>query len=460
MKKKIIEFGRNLNRSQYILLTVNAVLIFAFILVSCAAKKEREPLYSQQAAFRWDRSAEDYAQVSMFASPERNLQKEDIEGIRNSIMAALAKESFEKREKGARLWIDAYSGECEVEVRKDWNTLTATAVGVGNDFFLFHPMEFLSGNGISSEDENPNRMILDENIAWALFGSNDIVGMQVWMGDEVFTVAGVVAVEEDELSRLAYGNQNRIYMLYDKLHQRKENAKITCYEAVLPNPITNYAYYTVRSACGLEDESEESMQIDQQENVLNFDSCEVVENSNRFEGIPLFSKRKNMKLEAMRTNSISYPYWENVARIVEGRQYRLLVARCLLLIVPILSLIVLVCYYWSHRSWSLRGIVLGKIEQMVEAKKEERDRQMEEQKEAADMEPEEHILEDAASEENAMEDAEPEEEDLESGETAESVEGFQDQEDMDSEESVQHREDPEWQEEDFLDVIEINPEDK
>ncbi|MDE5777307.1 MAG: ABC transporter permease [Lachnospiraceae bacterium] len=390
MKKLITSLGSRLNKKRYILLFVNVLMVLAFIFITCISGKGVSSLYSQQAAQRWDKDKENYAQVSVFASPEKNLQKEDIETIRNSIMSELAKESFEQRKSGARLWIDAYSGECETQVRKDWTTLTVTAVGVGNDFFLFHTMDFLSGSGLTPEDENTNRVVLDENLAWALFGSNDIAGMQVWMDDEIFTVAGVVAVEEDELSQLAYGSKNRMYLFYDKLKQHEDKVKITCYEAVMPNPITNYAYYTLRTACGLDDESDEGMQADNEENPLNFDSMEVIENSNRFEPVALFSKRKNMKLDSMRTNSVSYPYWENIARVIEKQQYGFLVVRIWLLIVPVLSVIGLLYYYWKNRSWTLRGIIVGKISQMIENRREERARQLDEQKKAAeDMEEQE-----------------------------------------------------------------------
>lgn len=382
MKKLITSLGRRLNKKQYILLFANVLMVSAFIFITCISRKDVSSIYSQQAAQHWDKDKENYAQVSVFASPERNLQKEDIETIRNSIMSELAKESFELRKSGARLWIDAYSGECETQIRKDWTTLTVTAVGVGNDFFLFHPMDFLSGSGLTSEDENINRIVLDENLAWALFGSNDIIGMQVWLENEIFTVAGVVAVEDDEMSRLAYGSKNRIYMFYDKLKQHQDKAKITCYEAVMPNPISNYAYYTLRTACGLDGESEDGMQDDKEENPLNFDSMEVIENTNRFEPAVLFSKRKNMKLDSMRTNSISYPYWENAVRVIEKKQYQFLVLRIWLLIVPVLSVIGLIYHYWKNRSWTLRGIIAGKISQMIENRREERARQMAELKKA------------------------------------------------------------------------------
>ena len=72
-----------------------------------------------------------------------------------------------------------------------------------------------------------------------------------------YVVAGVVAVDEDELYKTAYGTGNRMYMMYETLKEQHEELKVTCYEAVMPNPISNYAFYALKSACG-QNEMEET----------------------------------------------------------------------------------------------------------------------------------------------------------------------------------------------------------
>ncbi len=356
----------NLNRKQCILLGINGMLLVAFLIVTVMAHKEITPLYSQQAAERWAFKGESYAQVSAFFSPDRNVQTDEVKGMRNSLLQKLSEDSYYDREASGRVLIDAYSGECEAQIRKDGNTLSVTAVGVGNDFFQFHPIPLLSGGYISGEDLNHDRVILDENLAWAMFGSNDIVGMQLWMGDNVYVVAGVTAVDEDSLYKTAYGTGNRIYMTYETLKAQQEGLKVTCYEAVMPNPISNYAFYALKSACGQEEAEDAEALKDAEKNPLNFDSCEVIENSNRFESIKLLENLAGSKYKSMKTNSIGYPFWENIARVIVDRQICLLIIRYMLLLFPVICMVVWLYRLWKSRTFTVGGLIVAAFDGIQE----------------------------------------------------------------------------------------------
>lgn len=385
MKIDISRMKLNMSKKKLVLLGVNIILAVAFIVLSIFAKNGAGALYSQQEARRWEDEKNSYAQVSAFASPGRNLQEEDVTSIRSAVMETLSKDSLNESNGASRVWIDAYSGECSAEFRKDNNTLSVTAVGVGGDFFQFHPIPLLSGSYISEEDLNQDRIVVDENFAWAMFGSNDIVGMQLWMGNSIYTIAGVTAVDEDSLYRTAYGDSNRVYMSYSQLKQQQENLMITCYEAVMPNPISNYAYYTLRTACGIEEEEEETIQ--KTENPLDFEDIQVIENSNRFDTVKLLEGLKNRKLQVMRPNSVGYPVWENLARVEVQRQQNLLVLRFLVLICPFVCLVLWLYGLWRRRTWTLKSICGNVIERIREKQEPEEDISQDEE-EAADIEEE------------------------------------------------------------------------
>ena len=350
----------NRNPKQWILLGINGILLLAYLFVTIAAHQKADLLYSQNTASRWENEGESYAQVSAFFSPERNVQLDEVKGIRNSLMKKLSDDSYYNEDSSGRVLIDAYSGECETEVWRESNTLSVTAVGVGNDFFQFHPIPLLTGSYISSEDINHDRVVLDENLAWAMFGSNDVVGMQIWMGNNIYVVAGVVDVDEDSLYKTAYGTGNRIYMNYETLKAQKEELKVTCYEAVMPNPISNYAFYALKSACG-QDEIDNSETMKDEKNPLNFDNCEIIENSNRFKSMSLFSNFKTNKYKSMRTNSVEYPFWENVARVITDWEIRMLYIRCLLLVVPLLSAIVVMYKLWKYLTLAVKRLAVSDI---------------------------------------------------------------------------------------------------
>lgn len=372
MKKVTIK----LNRKQLILLFANIILVIGYLLVTFFAKNAVKDLYSQQEASRWEIKKKPYAQVSAFISKEMDMQEEGISGVRSSLMEKLSKDSYNDAEQNARVWIDAYSGECDTFVRKDTNTLNVTAVGVGGEFFQFHPMSLRSGSYISEGDANHDRILIDEGLAWALFGSNDVVGMQVWMGNTIYMVAGVVDTDEDDLSKMTYGSSNRMYMYYDELKKQAPELKVTCYEAVLPNPITNYAFYALREAFGIQDISEDVAK--NEENPLCFDDVEVLENSNRYEIMPLLKKAKYLKLRGVRTNSVAYPFWENVAGVKEEEQIYYLIARLLLLVFPILSLVWMIWHLWKKRTWRMKTLVMRLIEKLQDKMEEKREKKIKE----------------------------------------------------------------------------------
>lgn len=460
---------RHLNRKQCILILINGILMIAFLLLTFFSRNAVKGLYSQQEAERWESKKNSYAQVSAFASPERNMQENEIKVVRSSIMETLTADSLNEAKDDARIWIDAYSGECKAEIRKDRNTISVTAVGIGNDFFQFHPLKLLSGGYIAGSDLNHDRVVVDEGTAWTLFGSNDIVGMQIWMGNTPFVIAGVVAMEEDTLSKTAYGNVNRIYMSYNALKRQQEGLKITCYEAVMPNPISNYAYYATRKAFGLDEETGEEETQSQEKNPMNFENCEVIENTNRYDSISLLSKVKNLKLQSMRTNSIGYPYWENVARVIENQQIWYLIIRMILLVFPCICLICWVYSLWKHRSWTVKGILFGIIERIAEKRARSQELEiesekagktelgeMEEETEEPEVELEEGEIEESEAESDETEGLETELEEeieepeagLEEVETEEPETGLEEVETEEAEEVGEETEDSEtWSEE-------------
>lgn len=81
---------------------------------------------------------------------------------------------------GGSLYTDAYSGRTSLSVSgKSPGSVTVTAVGAGGNYFLFHPLTLLSGGYISDEDYMADRVVLDAQTAFNLFGSSDVAGMEV-----------------------------------------------------------------------------------------------------------------------------------------------------------------------------------------------------------------------------------------------------------------------------------------
>jgi hypothetical protein len=126
-----------------------------------------------------------------------------------------------------------------------------------------------------------------------------------------------------------------------------ENAPITCYEAVMPNPIPNYAYNALAEACDVTEMTDSEKE--QLRSTLFFGDTEVLENTNRFSIPSLYKYVKSKKYMTMRTDSISYPYWENIARFEVERASRLFIFCCILLLLPAATVIGTIIWLYTKR---------------------------------------------------------------------------------------------------------------
>ncbi len=286
-------------------------------------------LYSEQAGARWKGGEDSFAEASVFFSEYENIGMSDITDYRNTINQKLYDDAYmEKGEKSA--WIDAFSGEEEIEIGKDDSTLKVRAFFVGGHFFDIHPIPLKGGSYFDKDDKFS--VVLDDYTAWSLFGSSDIEGLEVTINGRLFRVAGVVEKSEDEIYSEAYGNYNAIYVPYEAFLTGKSAGEeqdkdadtfttqdpqsflppVTCYSIVAVEPITDYVLSLLSSATGME----ETLQTKDEEkgSSESFGSREIVSNTHRFETLNLYRSMGKDRYIMMKTNPIQYPYWENVAR--------------------------------------------------------------------------------------------------------------------------------------------------
>ena len=339
------------NKVAIITLAVINFVVCCIILDSIYVNHNRAQLrFDQQAAERWSGDETDYAEVSLFTTDDDSLSSSDIKEMESIIYKKLREDADMDTSSENRMWIDAYSGHLLDEVRKDSTSIKVNVYTVGGDFFQVHPIPLKSGSYIDMESSDFNQIVLDENVAWNLFGSSDIVGMKVWIGDSVFTITGVLEVSEKKNDIQAYGEYDAVYVpiqAYSKTLTSKDDEEdsfdtskfisITCYEVVMPNTVKNYALNALTEAAGIQVKSDEEKKAERTS--LNFGTREVIDNTNRFKLMSLYKRNKERKYVDMRTNSITYPYWENEARFEEQRQIKVYGLCLILLVVPVLSLI-------------------------------------------------------------------------------------------------------------------------
>lgn len=300
-------------------------------------------LTEQLAAERWS-SEGGVAQVSCFFSPNAGISQDTIESFEHSLDSKLKEASIEltSPNAGARLWADAYSADGTITLTSDRTTIQADALGIGGDFFLFHPLQLVNGSYFSGNDLMQDYVVLDEDAAWQLFGSNNVAGMTVNIGGRPHMVIGVVERPQGRLYEAAGLDSTRVYVSYETLSTYGSCNGINHYEIVMPNPVKEFALGYVQEQLGSQEKE-----------------VEILENSTRYR----LSNRLELLLEfgtrSMNGKAIIYPYWENVARGYEDILTLLTLFQMLFLIYPSVLLLIWIIILWKNKTWTTRAVLLG-----------------------------------------------------------------------------------------------------
>ena len=310
MKKK--------KRRFYWLLTASlALLSLVFFLL---ASRLSARLSSQQEAQRWQGESDlRFCQVSCFLSVDEKLQPDKIYRFREEVQKALHAAAVDVEHTG-QLQLDAWSTSGKVNVSTDLGKGEARVIAVGGDFFQFHPIWLRSGNYIAESDYMKDRVLLDEDLAWLLFGGTDLTGMELKINGYPFVVAGVVQREQDMFSRLAYSDGMGLYMSYEAYSMLDENAGIDCYELVSAEPVKGFTQSLVKEK-------------------FPIGRGEILQNTDRFTFSRLLKVILAFGTRSMQTRGIIYPYWENACRSAEDHCALYMLLGFLFAVFPLVFLI-------------------------------------------------------------------------------------------------------------------------
>ncbi len=293
---------------------------------------------SQNAAHRWAADGDvPYVQMSAFLTQDAALTQDGLQSIRESVDSSMRSASL-SAEDGARLWYDACSAPAGMVSASGTKRYPAQAqvTAVGGDFFLLHAPLLLGGSYLQESDLMQDRVVLDETLAWQLFGSPDVEGMLVTINQRTYPVAGVIAAEDDYATKKAYGETPRMYISFDLYEAWQKEmggiAQITCYEMVLPDPVRNYGKNAFMQAVGAE----------------NNPTMITVQNSGRDSLAGRWNNLRHLHDMLIISKDLAYPYWENAARLVDFDLALLLAGQIAFLIFPVLLLLRLLWMGWRR----------------------------------------------------------------------------------------------------------------
>lgn len=297
-------------------------------------------LESQTAAQRWQAGDLKYSQVSAFISEDALFTDNAVPALRQAVDEFLAAAALEPEGEDARLWLDTYSAETAVTVEYGDTTQSVRATCTGRDFFHFHPLEMATGWYYTGTETSDALVVLDEALAWKLFGSVDAVGLELYINGYACTVSGVVKTPQNKDEQAAYGEEPTLYVPYSFLtRQEGGTLALTCYEAVLPEAVSGFALETVENALGLPE-----------------GQYELRQNTGRFRFGRSLQIASEYDTRAQRTGRIYYPWWENAARAAESRAALLAVLILILGIYPVIYII------WAGIHYGRQSILNVKLQ--------------------------------------------------------------------------------------------------
>ncbi len=299
-----------MKKFQIILGIITLVCLLSIIVSTVCICNVAGSLESQNATKRWATDGTPYAQLSAFMNPDAGLRRENMErSFTSSIDAALIDASISAADEDARIYAYCYSAETDgaVSLKDKWGKAVKSGISVrvcavGGDYFIFHPMKLLSGYYFSTTDMLNDCVVIDNDLAWQLFGSYDVVGRSFTLNGRDVYISAVTESGRDGDYNKYYGGKARIFISYSLAEELFGDISITAAELLLPNPIDGFALDIFTDSLGVPD-----------------GKAVFVENSSRFSDESLRAHLASFSEHGVRTDSVVYPYYENTAMELMNR---------------------------------------------------------------------------------------------------------------------------------------------
>lgn len=328
---------------------VGGICLCLFIAIAIGVNVKKNTLYDQNAAKRWSEDEEfsqmsiiyqlndgeknDFTFLELSHSIQNELDKTAYSGGENSGTSATGA-GISKAVAVANSTVanndisfpSSVSVTGTITLSSESSHVDAKCIGVKNDYFTIHPMPLLYGNFLTKDDMMNDGVIIDEDIAWKLFGSSDVAGLNVTIGGVPHVIRGVVEKPNDRIAKAA-GLEEPICFV--DLSTLTSYGKITgsyVYEVIIPNPVDGFAMKIMRDALGEK----------------KLEAVELIENSTRFDNDKLWGVVKQFGIRSMTGRDFVYPYYENTARAWEDILAALLLIQGILLSIPLV-----VCIVWG-----------------------------------------------------------------------------------------------------------------
>jgi len=310
-----------LKKIKYSTMLISFLIFFLFLGLSGWFKNMLPDLNAYK---RWDLD-EEYSQMSVYLPVGSMSDTSMYDGMMYTMQENLKNEGVEAKNQKSRIMLGAYSGYGQVSLQTDMATVNVNTVGVGGDFFYFHPIELVDGTYLAKDYLMHDYVILDRETAWKLFGATNVTGMTVMIGDIPFLVAGVYEPTDVILAKEAGLQDSLIFMFYESLEEYGTVSGIQWLDFIIPNQVKGFAE-----------------KILTENGLVSLEQAVIIDNSTRFEALSLYKLIPDYLERVMSKTGIVYPYWENVARGYENILVAFLMVETVCLIYGIVLLLTVI----------------------------------------------------------------------------------------------------------------------
>lgn len=380
------------NKKRNIILITLAVLFVINLILGAVSKHIIGYMPEMNGAARW---SEDHrmAQISLYFTEDQmveedgikrleyNLEKklteagvtvetyydlaDEINAPSQTIVETIRIEDIGKEEpepsgpKLSDLYASCYSAQGIISITFENRTVErVNAIGVGGDFFTLHPLTLVAGSYFGEDSLMQDGIVIDEELAWQLFGSSDVVDQMVTIGGIPHYIRGVIKKDTGRIRKAAGLDESYVYLSYDSLSRYGEilsgrtstrdvgengdtalTGGINCYEVIMPNPVDGLALKSVKESAGVDDKY-----------------IYAIDNTDRFSFFSILKVIRDFGTRSMWGKPIFYPYWENTARGWEDVLSVLLFFRLICILALVISVTVWIVHLYRHKKWTVRGI--------------------------------------------------------------------------------------------------------
>lgn len=378
---------------------VNAAAVAGTLILTVMGNSAARSQRYNYAYENWKNDGKgEYSQISCFFSNDAGFDKNQAKGVKTRLLEKLKDVAVNPNGR-QKLVPDAYSASLgKATITGETGKHSETEVtAAGGDFFMFRSFDLVSGAYFSDDDLMQDGAVIDRQLAWNIYGTDNIAGKAIYINNVKLYVSGVIEAPRTDPEERCVGNTPRAYISYyaaglifgggnsydeadDSMRAVSEFSKITCYECISPEPVERFTY--------------NFMKKDLAETYKG--KISIVNNTERFDPKPRVKALKRLDDSVVRKDSIICPFWENASRMVEFKLSFIYGGRRILLAIPLITLIwlIIVAYRaFMRKKEDLGKAVGGFVSSKTEKLRKKRSYSTEENKESSEEEKQEQTKE-------------------------------------------------------------------